>query len=691
MTLVAGVRAPNTERVNPTNKSVTPAEEYGEEARRFVEDRLLQRNVKVDILGLSPQNQLIASVKHPRGSIANFLLAAGLARCTDFHSTLLGTDMQPLREAEKASQTAKLCLFKDHVTKAAAQGGNIEASVTKVFSADTIYVRNRAGVEKRVNLSSVRGPRPSDQSEAPFRDEAKEFLRKKLIGKRVRMSIDGSRAATEEYEAKEVATITLNEKSGDKNIGLLLVQEGWCSVIRHRRDDTDRAPNYDELLAAQEVAKEEKKGMWSGKPSKAKVYADASESPQKANMQLASLQRQKKIPAIVDFVKGGARFTVLIPRENVKLNFVLGGVNAPKSARNAMDKSEPFGQEAHELAARRLSQRDVEIDVHDVDKVGGFVGELFINKESFAKVLVEEGYATVREFSAQKMGNATELLAAQDRAKNAHKGRWIDWDPSMDVDEEEEKDAPASGKNGDAPIVREKDYRDVMVTNIDEIGKLKLQIIGTGTAALETLMTQFKSFHLNPSNKSSLDGAPKAGDYVAAQFTEDGQWYRARIRSNNRPAKEAEVVYIDYGNSEKIPWSRLRRLDQPQFTPQKLRPQAVDAVLSLIQFPTNADYFRDAIRFIQEVAMNKELVANVDYTSPEGALHVTLYDQSTSEKLTDSINAEIIAEGHAMVPKKLKAWERGFGDVLKTLREKEDAAKLERLGMWEYGDLTEDD
>lgn len=690
MTLVAGVRAPNTERIDPKNKQVTPAEELGNEAKRFVEERLLQRNVKVDILGLSPQNQLIASIKHPRGSIALFLLEAGLARCTDFHSTLLGTGMQPLREAEKGAQTAKRGLHKDHVAKVATQGGNMEAIVTKVFSSDTIFVRNRAGVEKRINLSSCRGPRPSDQSEAPFRDEAKEFLRKKLIGKHVRMSIDGSRAATEEYDAKEVATVMLNEKSGDKNIGLLLVQEGWCSVIRHRRDDTDRAPNYDELLAAQEVAKEEKKGMWSGKPSKAKVYADASENVQKAKMQLAGLQRQKKIPAIVDFVKGGARFTILVPRENIKLNFVLGGINAPKSARNAADKSEPFGQEAHDLATRRLTQRDVEIDVHDIDKVGGFVGELFINKESFAKILVEEGFATVREFSAQKAGNATELLAAQDRAKNARKGRWIDWDPSMDAQEEEEE-APASGTNGDAPITREKDYRDVMVTNIDESGKLKLQIIGTGTAALETLMSQFKSFHINPSNKTSLDGPPKTGDYVAAQFTEDGQWYRARIRSNDRTAKEAEVVYIDYGNSEKIPWSRLRRLDQPQFTPQKLRPQAVDAILSLLQFPTAADYLRDAIGFIQEIAMNKELVANVDYTAPEGTLYVTLYDQSTSEKLTDSINAEIIAEGHAMVPKKLKAWERGFGDVLKTLREKMDAAKTERLGMWEYGDLTEDD
>jgi len=257
MTLVAGIRAPTTERVNPSNNHVQPAEEFGNEARKFVEDRLLQRSVMIDILGLSPQNQLIASVKHPKGSIAKFILEAGLARCTDFHSTMLGAEMATLREAEKVAQAAKKGQFKDHVAKASSSAGNLDCTVTRIFSADVIYVRNRAGVEKRINISSIRGPKQTDPAESPFRDEAKEYLRKRVIGKQVRMSLDGSRPANGEYDAKEAATITIN----DKNVGLMLVQEGWASVIRHKRDDTDRAPNYDELLAAQEAAKEAKKGM----------------------------------------------------------------------------------------------------------------------------------------------------------------------------------------------------------------------------------------------------------------------------------------------------------------------------------------------------------------------------------------------------------------------------------------------
>jgi len=382
----------------------------------------------------------------------------------------------------------------------------------------------------------------------------------------------------------------------------------------------------------------------------------------------------------------------LIPREGVKLNFVLGGIRAPKSARGPNDKSEPFGQEAHDLATKRCSQRDVEIDVHNIDKVGGFIGELYVNHESFAKVLVEEGLATVHGYSAEQSGNAAVLNAAEKKAKEVRKGMWVDWDPSHDIVEEEAtEDAYTNGTNGDAaPIERKPDYRDIVVTNIDNTGKLKVQIIGAGTSTLETMMTAFKSFHMNPSNNVGLPGPPKAGDFVAAKFSEDGQWYRGRIRANDRTAKEAEVLYIDYGNSEKLPWSKLRPLSQPQFTTQKLKGQAVDAVLSLLQLPTNEDYLKDSIAYIGSLTAGiSELVANVDYTAPDGTLHITLYDPKNNPNLKESINGDVIREGLAVVPKKLKAWERGFSDVLKALKEKQAMAEEEHLGMWEYGDSTE--
>ncbi|KAI9772735.1 MAG: hypothetical protein M1840_000330 [Geoglossum simile] len=684
--LVAGIRAPATKRTNPSDGREVLAEPYGDEAKDFVETRLLQRSVKAEIVGVSQQNQLISVVKHPNGSIAEFILRAGLARCTDFHSTMLGAGMATLRQAEKEAKEENLGQFKGHIARGAS-ARNAEAIVSRVQNADTLYLRTKAGVEKRVSLSSIRQPKSTDPKQALFSAEAKEFLRKKLIGKHVKVTIDGKRPAQENFEEREMATVVFS----DKNVALLLVENGYASVIRHRRDDEDRSPIYDELLAAEETAQKEQKGMYAKKSPTNKQFTDASESVQKAKIQFSILQRQKKIPAIVDFVKSGSRFTVLVPRENAKLTFVLSGIRAPKSARNPSEKGEPFGQEAHDFAIRRCMQRDVEIDVENLDSKGGFIGTLYINRESFAKLLVEEGLASMHAYSAEQSGNANELLAAEKKAKETRKGMWHDWDPSKEEDGNTVQANEANDSNGDAtPAPRKKDYRDVMVTNVDETAKLKLQQIGTGTAALTEMMSSFKAFHLNKANSTPLPGPPKAGEVVAAKFSEDGEWYRAKVFRVDREGKQAEVNYFDYGNSEKLPWSRLRPLNQPQFTVSKLRPQAVDAVLSFLQFPTQADYLADTVDFIDQITSGKQLVANVDSVGPDGTLYITLFDPKVSGSLLESYNADIVAEGLAMVPKKLRAWEGAATDVLSALKTKEEEAKKGRRGMWEYGDLTED-
>lgn len=695
--LIAGIRAPSTKRVNDGKEQ--PAEPFGEEAQQFMELRLLQRNVIVNLLGVSPQNQVIATIKHPvQGSIAPHILKAGLARCTDFHSTLLGSDMASLRQAEQAAKSQSAGLFRGQAPAARSGGSSeSEAVVSRILSADTIFLRNKNGAEKRVNLSSVRQPKPSDPKQAPWGTEAKEFLRKKLIGKHVKFHIDGKRAATEGYEEREMATIT----SGGKNVGMLMVENGYASVIRHRQDDPDRSPVYDDLLQAESQAQAEQKGMWSAGSPEMKNMVDYSESLEKAKRMASVLSRQKRVPAVVDFVKSGSRFTVLIPRENAKITLVLSGIRAPKSARNAADKGEPFGQEAHEFANRRCLQRDVEIDVEDTDKVGGFIGTLYINRENFTKLLVEEGLASVHAYSAEKAGNATELFAAEQKAKESRRNMWANWDPSQDqeaVNGDENgysngASTAATHENGDASSAapRKADYRDVIVTHIDESGRLKLQQIGKGAAALSELMTSFRNFHISKANDKPLDGPPKAGDYVAAQFSADGDWYRARVRRNDREKKLAEVVYVDYGNSEMLSWSKLRALGNDKFSVNTLKAQATDASLSFVQLPSGSDYLSDAIGFLAQATDGKQLVAAVDFVDKDGSLAVTLFDAGSNAKIEDSLNADLVAEGLGLVPRKLKPWERSAGDVLGRLKEREKEAQEGRRGVWEYGDLTGDD
>ncbi|KAL8767177.1 MAG: hypothetical protein Q9209_006268 [Squamulea sp. 1 TL-2023] len=696
---VAGIRAPK--RANTAEGREQPAEPFANESHQFVETRLLQRSVKANVLGLTPQNQLICIVKHPNGSIADFLLGEGLAQCTDFHSTLLGSEMKTLRQAEKHAKDGQIGLFKDHVESKASRAGDVDATISRIVRADTISIRTKSDGEKTVQLSSIRGPKPKDDKQGPHEQDAKEFLRKKLIGKHVRVSTDGIKPPSEGFPEREVATIHV----GNNNVALMLVEAGYASVVRHRKDDTDRSPYYDDLIAAEEIAQTEQKGMWSSKAPAAKTYQDYSESLQKAKIQSSVLQRQKRVPAVVDYVKSGSRFTVLIPRENAKLTFVLSCIRAPRSARNPNEKAEPFGQEAHDFANRRCLQRDVEIDVEGTDKQGGFIGTLYINRDNFAKLLLEEGYATVHAYSAEQSSHATELFAAEQKAKDARKGVWQDYDPAAEeADGEAVSDPSLPTTNGttngtssttDTTTPPKPDYRDIIISHIDPTTcALKLQHISpTASHALSNLMSAFRTFHLSPSS-SSTSTAPKTGEILAAKFSEDGEWYRARIRRNDRDAKTSEVLFIDYGNSESVPWKNIRPLGPAEkFGTNKLKPQAVDAQLSFCQFPTgNKEYMEDAASFLRENVEGKQVVGSVDFVEKDGALlWVTVFDPNGRGKGEEvNVNEEVVGEGLAMVPRKLKGWEVGKGDVVKRFKEREEEAKLARRGMWEYGDLTED-
>ena len=233
MILIAGIKAPMTKRTATADSKEQPVEPFGPEAHQFIESRLLHRKVDLDVLGTSPQNQLVCAVNHPNGSIAKFVLEAGLARCTDHHSTMLGGSMATLRNAEKQAKDNRLGVFQG-TTVTRSGNSEMDAMVTRIQTADQAYLRTgKTGEEKRVNLSSIRQPKPSDPQQAPFQADAKEFLRKKLIGKHVKVSIDGHKPATEGFEERDVVTILLN----GKNVALQLVEAGYASVIRHKRDD----------------------------------------------------------------------------------------------------------------------------------------------------------------------------------------------------------------------------------------------------------------------------------------------------------------------------------------------------------------------------------------------------------------------------------------------------------------------
>ena len=244
------------------------------------------------ILGVS-NNNFIGSVIHPNGNIAELLLKEGLAQCVDWSMSMVSQGADKYRGAEKEAKTRRVRLWKDWTPSS---GPEIEESektfsgvVAEIVSADTLNIKLASGDWKKVALASIRPPRQDSAAAAakpgegeaaaapaaptraaasrfrplydvPYMFEAREFLRKKLIGKKVQVVVDYIQPASGDTLPERLCcTVTI----GGANIAEALVSKGFCTVVRYRQDDDRRSSAYDTLMAAESRA--EKKGERKGR------------------------------------------------------------------------------------------------------------------------------------------------------------------------------------------------------------------------------------------------------------------------------------------------------------------------------------------------------------------------------------------------------------------------------------------
>ncbi|KAI0302486.1 transcription factor [Russula brevipes] len=703
---LAGARSPRA-----ASKQGETSEPLGDEAKYFTESRLLQRPVKVQLLSVptatatpfqtngsnspAPASIFIGIVLHAVGNIAEYLLGAGLAHLVEWHSGMLAPygGTEKLRAADRAAKEKRLGLHKNAPTAPAlsksisgiANGPAraFEGTVIRVWSGDQISTVTKDSKERRVQLSSTRGPKLSDPKQAYYAHEAREFLRKKLIGKHVRVQVDFVRPREGEYEERESATVRVG--SQNVNIAEQLIEKGLASVVRHKRDDEDRSPDYDKLMAAEQTAAAEGRGIHSGKEQSApKPPLNVSEASNRAAQFLNGFKRLGRIPAVVDYVAAGSRFKILLPKDNQVLTLVLGGIRAPRAARGASEKGEPYGNEAAEFATRRYMQRDVEIEIETTDKSGGFIGALYLNKnESAAVTLVSEGYATVHAFSADTLPWAKQLYDAEEEAKKAQRNIWSDYDEAAvkQADVEPEEDVGA----------RKPDYIDIIVSDVRAKNgfSFSVQILNTeGIASLAQLMRDFSAHYKGTRPPPGF--APKAGELVSAKFS-DGAWYRAKIRRASPVKREAEVTFIDYGNQDTISFQDIRPLDA-KF--RALPGQAHDARLSFVRLVgEESEYRDDAVNRFRQLCDGRKLVANIDHK--EGpTLHLRLIDPAdpvTADDRLASINVDLVREGLASIDRKGCKYLASYPQVQEKLQAAVAGAKRDRYGMFELGDVEEDE
>ena len=373
----------------------------------------------------------------------------------------------------------------------------------------------------------------------PYLFETREFLRKKLIGKKINCIVDYVQPKSEEYPEKICCTVML----GEINVAEALVSNGLAKVIRYRQDDDQRSSKYDDLLAAEARAQKKGVGLHSTKEFTTMKIADASADANRAKQFLPSLTRLGRIDALVEFVASGARVKIYLAKESCLLTLILAGVDCPKfngtsrpGPNNATAaKSDEYGEEAYLFTKERVLQHEVRVEIESVDKYGNFIGWLFTEDNTNLSVaLVEAGYAAVFR-GADRTPYFGALTNAENKAKEKKLNRWKNYVEEKVVVEDTEKNEPHERTFNQTRIV------------ITEIGKdlhFYAQHVDDGPK-LEQLTNLLRSeLALRP----PVPGAytPKVGDLCVAQFSMDDEWYRAKVIKED--GNKITVLYIDYGN-----------------------------------------------------------------------------------------------------------------------------------------------
>ena len=569
--------------------------------------------------------------------------------------------------------------------------------------------------ETKVALSSYRQPRLKDAKESYYHQEAREYLRSKLIGQTVQVSMEYTKPASSDgFDERHCGTINM----GTLNVAEALISKGLGAVWRHRKDDESRSHFYDDLLIAEDRAKTSKKGIWSDRDPPVVRINDASESATKARMFLSGFKRQSaRMQGVVEYVANGGRVKVYLPKEQCKLTLVLGGVRVPRPAGpGGAGSGDLLGQEAADFVTRRILQHDVELEVENVDKTGGFIGSIFHRGQNLAMLLLERGLATVHSYSADQSAYTNQLYATESKAKQEKNGLWA-------LPEFSATGPNATKQQGDMTVVSDKSKRwmtEVAVSEIVDAGHFYIQALPDNGAGLVKLMQDLASHATKSGEMASVGGVGslKMGELVAAKSTYDEKWYRARVKrvTGGGGEKMVQVFYVDYGNTESVPAKNVTGLPS-QFGLSTLSAQAQEVFLAFVRVPalgddTNGDavgdeYGVDAVEYATSlISQVKKWTVCLEYKRAN-ALYVSMYDatdvpSSPSEKSGDesrlfgkSLNSKLVRAGFAQgarLPLSSSSGSEesamaGLKKKVEMVKKEEQGARQKRSGMFEYGDF----
>jgi staphylococcal nuclease domain-containing protein 1 len=349
----------------------------------------------------------------------------------------------------------------------------------------------------------------------------------------------------------------------------------------------------------------------------------------------------------------------------------LAGVRTPRA-----DTDAKADADALKLIKTTALQRDCQIEVVGVqEKAGALLGTVRVNKLDVATAC--SSAVSARRLAARSASASTRLCRRRRRTPRRACGTTTTRRPRSARRPRRAPPPPPRLSNGEQSM-------DVTVTEIVDGNQIYVQKIGEGTVQLEKLMHSLRDERLGDQPPESI----KKGDVLLGQFTVDDTWYRARVEGVNKERQTYDVRYVDYGNAESLPRSRLRPLPASgRYNAAALPFQAHLAQLAFVsscELDDEDGYGEDAARELRDLAFGRQLSAAVE-TKLDNVLHLSLVDPVSHVH----INGAMLRSGLAVLRQGRQRWVRPAAALLAKLEAEQESARRAHVNRWKYGDVAE--
>ena len=514
---------------------------------------------------------------------------------------------------------------------------DFEGVIQEVLSGDRFMVKNKTTKEVlKLNLTSIRAPNCNNLSDpstaAPWALKAREFMRKRYIGKTVQVRLDAIKQF--ELNDKEITINSVTMKLGDDILGVKLLENGLAEFKTPRTDEV-ASSGIKNFADAFELGKEKKVGLHSNKKPGVNKYWDMSVAENrkkiKGDIMMQGLENRER--GVVEYVFSGSRFKIRSDKNKIFFTLSLNSVKT-LSDKN-MENHEKWNEKAKLFAKSNLYQRDIEFKIDQIDKKGITHGTIFLNGKNFCIPVLKKGYGYLETYRTNDYIN--KYRDAENYARENKKGIWGD---KVSFGKKESSSKTLESKN-------------VTISELYSMEEIYLQEKSSKLKQIENMIKENRKTLKNLKEPISK-GTIALGEY-------ENLLYRVKILQKKKTGYE--VIFIDYGNRDVVELTKLKVCPEKI---KKINPLSVLSNLDYLIIPKidqlsgqkSFDYFDNLVG---------SSVLYAEYTRSSYGIGYCLLYKNKGDKIEDSINFLMLKNGMALLdPNGEKAEDKLWMDAYET-------------------------